>query len=247
MRASTFEFKNRFWIIGGIFGLCFGAPHVFDRVNAAEALVRLVRPALNPESLDYRYQIQGVFFAGAVLVFIAAGLRTWATAYLKGSVVHDASLHSDRVVAGGPYRHTRNPLYLGTILMTVGFAPMAQRSGAVAMIVLMILFNYRLILREEFELLASQGAGYSRFRDAVPRLLPSLRPCVPAGDAVPAWGQAIAAESWFWLFGCSELVLAITLQTSWFAVAMIVAFSSYAIFVFFMHQSKKGKEGEAEK
>jgi protein-S-isoprenylcysteine O-methyltransferase Ste14 len=239
MRATTFEFENRFWIIGAIFGVCFGLPQVFEHRIAAEALVRLLRPALDPDSLEYRYQIQGVFAAGAVLVFVAAAFRTWATAYLKGSVVHDANLHSDRVVASGPYRYTRNPLYLGTILMTIGFAPMATRSGAVAMIALMIAFNYRLILREESGLLESQGESYARFLKAVPRLLPSLRPCVPVGDAVPEWGQGIAAELWFWLFGCSELILAATLKMSWFAGAMVASFLSYFIFIMIMQRGQK--------
>jgi protein-S-isoprenylcysteine O-methyltransferase Ste14 len=242
MRATTFEFENRFWIIGAIFGVCFGLPQVFEHTIAAEALVRLLRPALDPDSLEYRYQIQGVFAAGSLLVLIAAAFRTWATAYLKGAVVHDASLHSDRVVASGPYRYTRNPLYLGTILMTAGFAPMAVRSGAVAMVVLMTAFNYRLILREEWELLASQGESYARFLNAVPRLLPSLRPCVPVGDAVPEWGQGIAAELWFWLFGCSELVLAATLKMSWFGAAMTVSFLSYFIFITIMQRGRKGGE-----
>jgi hypothetical protein len=194
---------------------------------------------LNPDSLEYRYQIQGVLVAGSVLVFVAAAFRTWATAYLKGTIVHDASLHSDRVVASGPYRHTRNPLYLGTILMTVGFAPIAQRSGAVAMVVLMIAFNYRLILREEAGLLESQGESYARFLKAVPRLLPSLRPCLPTGDAVPEWPQAVAAEMWFWLFGCSELILAITLKLAWYAAAMFLSFLSYAVFIMIMRRSQK--------
>ena len=238
MRATTFEFKNRFWIIGSIFGLCFGLPNVFDHLTAAEALVRLLRPALDHDSLEYRYQIQGVLVAGSVLVFVAAAFRTWATAYLKGTIVHDASLHSERMVAGGPYRYTRNPLYLGTILMTAGFSPMAQRSGAVAMVVLMIAFNYRLILREEAGLLASQGESYARFLKAVPRLLPSLRPCLPAGDAVPEWPQAVAAELWFWLFGCSELILAVTLKMSWYAAAMAVSFLSYFIFIWIMRRGQ---------
>jgi len=239
MKATPFEFENRFWIIGAIFGLCFGLPNGFDHVNAAEALVRLLRPALDPDSLEYRYQIQGVFVAGSVLVFVAAAFRTWATAYLKGTIVHDASLHSERMVASGPYRYTRNPLYLGTILMTIGFSPMAQRSGAVAMVVLMIAFNYRLILREEAGLLESQGESYARFLQAVPRLWPRLRPGVPVGDAVPEWGQGIAAEMWFWLFGCSELILAVTLKLSWFAAAIAVSFATYFGFIAMMQRGQK--------
>jgi hypothetical protein len=46
----------------------------------------------------------------------------------------------------------------------------------------MLLFCYRLILREEAELRAVQGASYDEYQKAVPRLWPALRPCVPAGQ-----------------------------------------------------------------
>jgi protein-S-isoprenylcysteine O-methyltransferase Ste14 len=163
MRATKFEFENRFWLIGVIFGLGYGLPPIFDHVNAAESLVRALRPGLSPESAEYRYQIQGVFLAGTLLVFIAAWLRTWATAYLNASIVHDAPLHSEQpLVASGPYRYTRNPLYFATILMTVGYAFVASRSGAILLILAQTIFQYRLILREESELLATQGESYRR-------------------------------------------------------------------------------------
>src|SRR5882757_2992199 len=44
----------------------------------------------------------------------AALLRTWATAYLDAAVVHDKRMRADQVVADGPFRYVRNPLYRGT-------------------------------------------------------------------------------------------------------------------------------------
>ena len=53
-----------------------------------------------------------VIVAGALLVFLGAGLRTWGAAYLRTEVVHDTAQHSQALVADGPFRYTRNPLYL---------------------------------------------------------------------------------------------------------------------------------------
>jgi len=78
-------------------------------------------------------------------------------------------------VADGPYRHLRNPLYLGTILLAVAIGTMASRIGFLVLTVGMILFVYRLILREEANLLRSQGESYRRYFEAVPRLIPRSR------------------------------------------------------------------------
>jgi hypothetical protein len=173
------------------------------------------------------------------LVFISAALRTWATAYLNATIVHDAAMHSDQLVASGPYRFVRNPLYLGTILMTIGMSQLASRTGAVFLIVTMTLFQYRLILREEGGLLASQGESYARYLAAVPRLLPASIARLPAGPATAQWGQAIGAEMMFWIFGLAELVFAITLEFRWFAGIMLVGFVSYFGFIFILNRGKK--------
>jgi protein-S-isoprenylcysteine O-methyltransferase Ste14 len=239
MRATELEYNNRFWVIGIIFGITFWLFAGFDHSNVAESLVRALRPSLATDSLDYQYQLQGVFVAGALLVFIAAQLRTWATAYLNSSIVHDPTMHCDQLVASGPYRFVRNPLYLGVILMTAGMALLASRSGAAFLVVAMTLFQYRLIMREEAGLLASQGESYARYLAAVPRLLPAASPRVPAGVAKAQWGQAIGAEMLFWLFGLAELVFGITLEFRWFAGIMLVGFGSYFGFIVAIRRGKK--------
>jgi protein-S-isoprenylcysteine O-methyltransferase Ste14 len=66
-----------------------------------------------------------VIAAGALLVFLGAGLRTWGAAYLRTEVVHDTAQHSEALVADGPFRHTRNPLYLANLPMAAGIGVLA--------------------------------------------------------------------------------------------------------------------------
>src|SRR5262249_53930830 len=134
---------------------------------------------------------------GVVLVALAAALRTWAAAYLHSNVVHDRSLHSERLVADGPYRHLRNPLYLGTMLLAIGFGPMAPPIGFAVLVLGCAWFTLRLIGREESELLQTQGESYREFVRRVPRMLPAIRPRVPASGAEPKWGQAVTGELFF--------------------------------------------------
>src|SRR5690349_20674404 len=113
MRATRFEFEQRFWVIGLVFFLGFSLT-ALDQTNAAVGLLRLIAPSLAPDSPRAALAIRLIFGAGAAVVFLAAMLRTWATAYLRTEIVHDASQHSEALMADGPYRFVRNPLYLAT-------------------------------------------------------------------------------------------------------------------------------------
>src|SRR5271157_3036601 len=147
MRATKFEFEQRFWIFGAIFWMAFSLSLV-DHTNFALALFHLVAPSIDPDSDRGKNLLHLIFGIAALLVALAALLRTWATAYLRTEVVHDASQHSEALVADGPYRYVRNPLYFANLPMAAGIGFLASRLGWFALVVMMWLFVYRLIMRE---------------------------------------------------------------------------------------------------
>ena len=103
--------KKRFWMICAIYltGICLSA---FDDVPFVVALRHLIAPSIargEPQAIMFA---RIVIVAGALLVFLGAGLQTWGAAYLRTEVVHDTAQHSQALVADGPFRYTRNPLYL---------------------------------------------------------------------------------------------------------------------------------------
>lgn len=128
MRATAFEFNHRFWLIGVIFWLGFTLGSV-DHVNAAVGLLHLFKPTLSLDGAEGARLVRLIFVSGAVVVFLAALLRTWATAYLRADVVHDFRMHSEKHVADGPFRYVRNPLYLGNVMMAAGVGVMTSRLG----------------------------------------------------------------------------------------------------------------------
>ncbi len=223
--ASDFEFKNRFWIFGAIFFFAFAAYNL-DHVNAGQALVEWLARIRGMAAGDWQYH---VVFAGAALFCIAnAALRTWGTAYLNPEVMVDMRLHTTRLVADGPYRFVRNPLYFGNILLAIGFGMMASRLGFFVLVLGMILFDYRLIFREEAGILGSQGEGYRAYCAVVPRLLPALRPKLPPGGATPNWKGGLLGEAFMWLLAASVVGFAITLSLKVFFVVLVSAYIVYA-------------------
>ena len=225
-RATEFEFRHRFWIISGIFYLGFSC-YLWDRGNVSVALARLILGGLH-SPLANRW-IRAILAMGVLIVTLAALVRSWAEAYLHSSVVHDSRLHSDRLVADGPYRRVRNPLYLGNILLAVGLGLMASRTGFLVLVVATVPFVYRLILREEASLLESQGDGYRRYFKAVPRLWPFVRPRVPVGGGRPNWVDGCAGETFMWSFAIGMAVFDVTLRLTHFWIIMGAGFAVYSL------------------
>jgi protein-S-isoprenylcysteine O-methyltransferase Ste14 len=216
-RATEFEFRHRFWIISGIFYLGFSC-YIWDHTNVCVALARMIPGGLH-SPLAGR-SIRAILAAGVLIAALAALVRSWAEAYLHSSVVHAGELHSDRLVADGPYRRVRNPLYLGNILLAFGMGSMASRTGFLVLVAATVPFVYRLILREESGLLASQGDGYRRYFETVPRLWPSWRARVPASGARPNWVDGFAGETFVWSFAIGMAVYDVTLRLVHFWIIM---------------------------
>ena len=212
MRASNWEFRNRAMIFGLIIACSFSL-YSWDHLSAMQVLVNWLGPKIgvNPDVLAHL-----LFFAAAALLALAALLRTWASAYLHAEVVYASEVKAANLVADGPYRRVRNPLYLGNIMMAIAMASMMSRSGAAVAILLMWLFCYRLIVREEAELKARQSDRYIRYCNAVPRLWPALRPRVPASGKAANWKEGFKAELWYWGFATSLAAFAATLALKYF-------------------------------
>lgn len=126
---------------------------------------------------------------GGAAAALGAGLRAWSA----GCIRKDTEL-----ATGGPYAHTRNPLYLGSFLIGVGVTVAGGRPLFLALFLLFFFFVYRRTMRAEEESLEEEfGEAFRRYRDHVPLFLPRLTPYrAPAG--VPAGGGAGSGSGERW-------------------------------------------------
>jgi protein-S-isoprenylcysteine O-methyltransferase Ste14 len=110
-------------------------------------------------------------FLAFSLLLVVPGV--WLRGYASGYVKKNAE-----VTMTGPYAYTRNPLYLGSMLIAFGFA-LAARSIWIA-VALAVLFAviYVPVIRSEEAFLRAKFAGYDAYAARVPRLLPRLRPAI---------------------------------------------------------------------
>jgi protein-S-isoprenylcysteine O-methyltransferase Ste14 len=216
MKATNWEFRNRALLFGLIFSFSFPLYFV-DRQNSTAALASWLGSGL-PSRADLVARF--LFAFAAVLLIVAALLRTWASAYLHAGVVYATEVKTTTLVADGPYRQVRNPLYFANVLMAIALGAMMSRLGLFVAVVAMLVFCYRLILREETDLQAVQGEPYEGYRKAVPRLWPAPRPRIASAGRHARWADGFKAESWYWGFAAALVAFAITLKlTLFFAIS----------------------------
>jgi protein-S-isoprenylcysteine O-methyltransferase Ste14 len=199
MKATALEFRFRFLIHAAIYLLGFTSP--WNRWLHLDSIRTWQWVAAWPSRsgwLSFQSATVAVLIFGILCALIAASLRTWAAAYLNSSIVQDAFMQGDQVVAAGPYRFLRNPLYVGTFIHTFALALLMPPSGALVCIVLTGLFELRLIAGEEAFLTARLGEPYVAYRAKVPALFPALTPRVPASPTQPQWPQAFLGELYMW-------------------------------------------------
>jgi protein-S-isoprenylcysteine O-methyltransferase Ste14 len=225
-QATELEFRSRFWFIMGSYWAGF-LLYFVDHVNVCAAVGMFVYRHDTAADAKIDHLTILLFALGTASTALAALIRTWAGAYLHSSVIQDAALHRENLVADGPYRHVRNPLYLGNIFLAIGVGFLASRSGFVVIVLANVIIVYRLLLREETTLLASQGESYRRYFVAVPRLWPSLAPRVAASGARPDWADGFTGEQMMWSAAAAMAVLTATRNILYFWIVFGLGMAIY--------------------
>ena len=192
MKATRFEFRLRVAIISALYFLGFWAP--WERLGAAgnpnpmRLWSWLAIEASRTGLISVAAAYLAVTIAAVALALMGAGFRVWGTSYLGHFVMRNKAMQAGAVMASGPYRHLRNPLYLGMLLTSFAIAVLMPASGALFFVLAMLLLTLRLIGGEEAFLAGQLGEAYSDYRKSVPSLLPSLRPRMVGVDGAPTSG-----------------------------------------------------------
>lgn len=102
--------------------------------------------------------------AGSVVAMIGLGIRAWASGCLK---------KNEELATFGPYAYTRNPLYLGTLMLGLGISICTGSWWFACIFVAFYLAIYLPVMIAEAETLRNLFPDqYPAYRDRVPLLLP---------------------------------------------------------------------------
>jgi len=108
---------------------------------------------------------------GLIMIGLAVALSIWADQEFKQ---HDTAVNPDQLptslVMSGPYRLSRNPMYVGLTLFQLGLALSLNSLWLVlTMIPTLLVMSYGVIDREEHFMAAKFGQNYSEYKNRVRR------------------------------------------------------------------------------
>jgi protein-S-isoprenylcysteine O-methyltransferase Ste14 len=166
-------------------------------------------------------------FAFALLYFWLAR-PTWRSLALGGVLIVPgiliralASGHvrkNETLATSGPYAYTRNPLYLGSLLIGIGFAIAARSWQVGVLLVVMFLAIYVPVIRGEEKFLRGKFPQFEEYARRVPRMLPRI---VPAhiGDASGNFSFELYMKhkEWNALLGAVATGAVLWLKMRWFS------------------------------
>jgi Phospholipid methyltransferase len=110
---------------------------------------------------------RGILY-GALIGALGLLVRAYAAGYLHKQEV---------LTVAGPYAYTRNPLYFGSSILTLGVAISAYSwLSAIILCSYFALFYSMVMRREEQELRLQHGAAFDQYARAVPLFLPHFSP-----------------------------------------------------------------------
>lgn len=121
-----------------------------------------------PTVLDRFIKIAGMlsFFAGLLLA-------VWAKLEMKSKWGLPGELdpkRQNKIITTGPFAFSRNPIYTGLVLLTLGYA-LALRSYTIVFVPIMIFYFYNIVLKEEKILTKHFGKEYLGYKSKVRRFI----------------------------------------------------------------------------
>ena len=124
---------------------------------------------------------------GFALGILGEAVRLWASGHIE---------KTKTLATGGPYAHTRNPLYVGSVVMAAGVAAAAASPWVAGAVAAYLLAFYPSVIREEARFLAGRFPGeYAAWAEAVPLMLPRPTPGGPRTSRF-SWARVRTNREW---------------------------------------------------
>jgi len=124
--------------------------------------------------LGFIFAVVYVWLARPTKISLIAGTLVLLPGLLLRGLASGHVQKDQQLTTSGPYAYTRNPLYLGSLMLAAGFAIAARSWWIVAIMLLMFAVIYIPVIAGEERYLRQTFAEYDDYAHRVPRFLPRL-------------------------------------------------------------------------
>jgi protein-S-isoprenylcysteine O-methyltransferase Ste14 len=132
--------------------------------------------------LGFAFAVLYIWLARPTWPFLAFGAIAIVPGLLIRALASGHVRKNESLAMSGPYAYTRNPLYLGSLLIGVGFA-IASRSGWIGLAVVVMFFAiYLPVIYGEEKFLREKFPEFEEYARNVPRMFPRFGPYSAAGE-----------------------------------------------------------------
>jgi protein-S-isoprenylcysteine O-methyltransferase Ste14 len=125
--------------------------------------------------LGFFFAVFYVWIARPSWISIAVGVAIAIPGILLRALASGHVKKNEELTTTGPYAYVRNPLYLGSLIMAIGFAVAARSSWVLVVMVAMFFAIYLPVIGSEEAFLRQTFPAFDEYAQNVPRLLPRLR------------------------------------------------------------------------
>ncbi|MGH9510529.1 MAG: methyltransferase family protein [Terriglobales bacterium] len=144
--------------------------------------------------------------SGSLFVILGLAIRISASGHLR---------KNEELATGGPYAYTRNPLYLASLILALGFAIASRSWWVAALLVLIFAAIYMPVIQAEEVFLRTRFPGFADYAAAVPRILPKLTQYQHASGSF-SWDLYFKHREYNSALGSAALIAALVGKLLWF-------------------------------
>lgn len=147
---------------------------------------------------------------GTILIVPGLVIRALASGHVR---------KNEALATSGPYAYTRNPLYLGSLVMGLGFCVAARSWWVGVALVVMFFAIYLPVIRDEEAFLRRKFPEFEEYARLVPRMLPRFTPHSKDRGDSPAgfsWGLYLKHREYNALLGAMGMMAALIFKMTMF-------------------------------
>ena len=140
---------------------------------------------------------------GAILIVPGLLIRALASGHVR---------KNEALATSGPYAYTRNPLYLGSLLIGVGFAVAARSWWVGVVLVVMFFAIYLPVIRDEEAFLRQKFPEFEEYARQVPRMFPRVTPRGDGGSGQFSFDLYLQHREYNALLGALAMLAALIVK-----------------------------------